>query len=130
MNSMFKTLNELNQCHTSSAWRKLSEEGLFCTKMKLVQIMFVILVQTAVVECKFSMHRILKVRLRNWLRILTVETSQRMKMLRSVGGLDVHAAAGKYAAIPKEDSRSGLLLNDLHRNDLHRKVSQVRIGLA
>ena len=36
----------------------------------------------------------------------------------------MNAAAEKYVAVPKEDSRFGLLLDDLHR-----KVSQVELGL-
>jgi hypothetical protein len=46
----------LNYAETSSIWRKLSDYGftLFPNVMKLVQVMFVIPVQTAVVERGFS----------------------------------------------------------------------------
>ena len=52
----FKTVNELNQFHTFSIWRKLIEECfiLHSNLMKLVQIIFFIPVQTAVVERGFS----------------------------------------------------------------------------
>jgi hypothetical protein len=80
---MHHLVNALNYAGTSSIWRKLSDNGfsLFPNIMKLVQVMFVIPVQTAVVERGFSLHKIIKNRLRNRLQILTVDSLLRVKML-------------------------------------------------
>ena len=70
----------MNYAETSSIWRKLSDYGftLFPNVMKLVQVMFVVPVQTAVVERGFSFHKIIKNRLRNSLKILTVDSLLRV----------------------------------------------------
>ena len=44
-------------------------------------------------------------------------------MLCSLDTIDLNAAAGKYLVVPNEGSRSGLLLNDVHR-----KVNQVELA--
>ena len=81
--------------------------------------------QTAVVEQGFSFHKIIKNRLRNSLKILTDNSLLRVKMLcSSPRQIDLDAAAQKYMVVPNVGPRSGLLLNDMHR-----KVSQVELGL-
>ena len=62
----------------------------------LVQIMFLIPVQTAIVERGFSLHKIIKSKLRNRLQIVTIDSLMRVKLLcNDLEKFDVDAAAKK-----------------------------------
>jgi len=54
---------------------------VFPTIFKMVDVMFVVPVQTAAVERGFSMHRIVKNRLTNRLKITTLNSLLRIKLL-------------------------------------------------
>jgi hypothetical protein len=82
--------------------------------------MFLIPVQTAVVERGFSLQKIIKNKLRNRLEIVTVDSLMRVKLLcNDLEGFDVDAAAKKYVTSP-----AGCMV----LNQLHKKVSQIEIG--
>ena len=75
--------------------------------MKLVQIMFVNPAQTEVVERGFSMHKIIKNRLRNRLHIMTLDPLFLVKMC-SMKTLD--AAAQKSCLKRRREVLVGLLV--------------------
>jgi len=104
-------------------WRKLSLEEAqlnFPNLFQLVLTMFLIPVQTAVVERGFSLHKRIKNKLRNRLEIVTVDSLMRVKLLcNDLEGFDVDAAAKKYVISPA----SCMVLNQLHK-----KVSRIEIG--
>ena len=82
--------------------------------------MFLIPVQTAVVERGFSLHKRIKNKLRNRLEIVTVDSLMRVKLLcNDLEGFDVDVAAKKYVISP-----AGCMV----LNQLHKKVSQIEIG--
>jgi len=122
--ALFQVVNELNQTNATFIWRKLFVEQAhlyFPNLFLLVQIMFLIPVQTAVVERGFSLHKIIKSKLRNRLQIMTIDSLLRVKLLcTDLEGFDVDAAAKKYVVSP--DGSSMVL------NRLHKKVSDIEVG--
>ena len=80
----------------------------FCFKVlhpditDLMQIMFVIPAQTAVVERGSSMHKIIKNRPKKRVRIMTLDPLLRVQMLCSMKKLDVDAAAQKSVVFEGE----------------------------
>ena len=122
-NALFKTVNELQSTDATYIWRKLySEEAhlLFPNLFMLVQIMFLIPVQTAVVERGFSLHKIIKSKLRNALKIITMDSLLRVKLLcHGLESFDVDAAAQKYMVSP-----AGCMV----LNKLHKRVSEIEVG--
>ena len=122
-NALIKTVNELQQTNAMYIWRKLSLEEAqlnFPNLFQLVLTMFLIPVQTAVVERGFSLHKIIKNKLRNRLEIVTVDSLMRVKLLcNDLEGFDVDVAAKKYVISP-----AGCMV----LNQLHKKVSQIEIG--
>jgi len=121
--ALFKVVNELNQTNATYIWRKLFLEEahiMFPNLFMLVQIMFLIPVQTAVVERGFSLHKIIKSNLRNALKIIPMDSLLRVKLLcHDLVSFDVDAAAKKYVTSP-----AGCMV----LNKLHRRVSQIEIG--
>ena len=120
--ALFQVVNELNQTNATYIWRKLIVEQAhlnFPNLFLLVQIMFLIPVQTAIVERGFSLHKIIKSKLRNRLQIVTIDSLMRVKLLcNDLEKFDVDAAAKKFGI-----SQAGMVLNKLHST-----VSQIEIG--
>lgn len=125
-NALYLVVNELKVVDATYIWRKLHFDGAhtaFPNLFKLVLIMFLIPVQTAVVERGFSLHKLIKSKLRNRLQISTVDSLLRIKLMYPLKGylekLDVDAAAKKFA----ECSGSSLILKRLHQ-----KMHAIEIG--
>ena len=103
-----------------------SEGLLFPRILILVNVMFLIPVQTADVERGFSVHRILKNRLSNRLKIHTLDSLFRVKLLtlgKSIFEFDYESAAKKHSYVAF-DKRDDFLLRALFL-----KVNQVEMGL-
>lgn len=120
---------ELKVTEVSHVWaymRSCPEAVLFPSMLTLATVMFIIPVQTADVERGFSVHRILKNRLTNRMKVLTLDSLLRIKLLtagQSVGQFDRIGAAKIHSYVPMRQ-QDNLLINKLFK-----KVHDVELGL-
>ena len=78
----------------------------------IANIMFIIPVQTAVVERGFSLHRIVKNRLTNSLKIMTLDSLLRIKLLtlgQKLEDFDIDAAVKAFTYVPVANRRAMML---------------------
>jgi len=127
--AMWDKVNLYKVTDTLHAWRLIKSDArrlLFPKLLVLVDIMFVVPVQTAVVERGFSMHRIIKNRLSNRMSIMTLDSLLRIKLLtqgQSVNDFDVEAAVAVHNFVPFERSDNTKLRALFH------SVSNIELGL-
>ncbi|KAJ9534319.1 hypothetical protein QJQ45_007011 [Haematococcus lacustris] len=80
---MWRVVQANRSVTLQSAWVQLMELGYvhFPLMMQLAQIMLLVPLQTAVVERGFSIHRIIKHRLTNRLKLATVDSLMRIRLI-------------------------------------------------
>ncbi|KAJ9516199.1 hypothetical protein QJQ45_024625 [Haematococcus lacustris] len=80
---MWRVVQANRSVTLQSAWVQLMEVGYvhFPLMMQLAQVMLLVPLQTAVVERGFSIHRIIKHRLTNRLKLATVDSLMRIRLI-------------------------------------------------
>jgi len=127
--AVWEKVNTLDIKDAAQLWgllRDSSESLLFPKVLMMANIMFIIPVQTAVVERGFSFHRILKNRLTNRLKIMTLDSLLRIKLLtlkQKLEDFDFDAAAKAYTYVPI-DKRDDIKLRTLFQH-----VNKIELGL-
>ena len=82
--AMWKCVSDMNTADVGIIWRKLYFDNahiLFPNIMQLVYVTFLIPVHTSQVERGFSVHRVIRNRLTNRLKIMTLDSLMRIKLL-------------------------------------------------
>lgn len=127
--AMWQKVNELKITDATHMWgllRNSTERLLFPKVLMIANIMFIIPVQTAVVERGFSLHRIVKNRLTNSLKIMTLDSLLRIKLLtlgQKLEDFKIKKAVEAFSYVPIANRRGMMLSN------LFEKVNNVELGL-
>ena len=127
--AMWQKVNELKITDALLVWgllRNSTESLLFPKLLMIANIMFIIPVQTAVVERGFSLHRIVKNRLTNSLKIMTLDSLLMIKLLtlgQKLEDFDIDAAVKAFTYVPVANRRAMML------STLFEKVNDVELGL-
>ena len=130
MSEVARTLKITDPC---KVWESLINRhnaiAVFPNVNKLVHVMFLIPVQTAIVEQGFSLHRILKNRLSNRLKVMTLDSLLRIKLgtaaqsvseLKGSGFIDSAADVHSYSPVSKR--------RDFFLADLFKRVQDLDLG--
>ena len=120
----------VNPVHVWLLLRRHPNSVMFPKMIILVNIMFLIPVQTAIVERGFSVHRIIKNRLTNRLQIITLDSLLRIKMMTM--GQDLKSMLDTFdfdAAVAAHTYVPFTAREDLKLRTLFKKVGDIELGL-